>query len=176
MEDLITSPPCNQERRTKIPRNVFWGILVLGSLVGDLVKSLVVQERTRGDLIKSPPLSLGTKILKKSFFLESWFLFSWFHGGGLTKSLLVKTKEAGDSIESLPHVTGTEILSRTFLGILVLGSLGKIYLRASGSGRRPQRRMARLQISGHYAYRAVRSDLTPALHFCPRATAAGSLH
>ena len=37
-----------------------------------------------------------------------------------------------------------------------------IYLRASGSGRRPQRRMARLQISGHYAYPAVRSDLTPA--------------
>ena len=30
-------------------------------------------------------------------------------------------------------------------------------LRASGSGRRPQRRMARLQISGHYAYPAVRS-------------------
>ena len=28
-------------------------------------------------------------------------------------------------------------------------------LRASGSGRRPQRRMARLQISGHYAYPAV---------------------
>ena len=50
------------------------------------------------------------------------------------------------------------------------------YLRASGSGRRPQRRMARLQISGHYAYLAVRSDLTPAVHFCPRATAAGSLH
>ena len=50
------------------------------------------------------------------------------------------------------------------------------YLRASGSGRRPQRRMARLQISGHYAYPAVRSDLTPAPHFCPRATAAGSLH
>ena len=51
-----------------------------------------------------------------------------------------------------------------------------MYLRASGSGRRPQRRMARLQISGHYAYPAVRSDLTPAPHFCPRATAAGSLH
>ena len=33
-------------------------------------------------------------------------------------------------------------------------------LRASGSGRRPQRRMARLQISGHYAYPAVRRDLT----------------
>ena len=49
-------------------------------------------------------------------------------------------------------------------------------LRASGSGRRPQRRMARLQISGHHAYPAVRSDLTPAPHFCPRATAAGSLH
>ena len=30
-------------------------------------------------------------------------------------------------------------------------------LRASGSGRRPQRRMARLPISGHYAYPAVRS-------------------
>ena len=52
----------------------------------------------------------------------------------------------------------------------------RLYLRASGSGRRPQRRMARLQISGHYVYPAVRSDLTPALHFCPRATAAGSLH
>ena len=51
-----------------------------------------------------------------------------------------------------------------------------LYLRASGSGRRPQRRMARLQISGHYAYPAVRSDLTPAPHFWPRATAAGSLH
>ena len=50
------------------------------------------------------------------------------------------------------------------------------YLRASGSGRQPQRRMARLQISGHYAYPAVRSDVTPAPHFCPRATAAGSLH
>ena len=49
-------------------------------------------------------------------------------------------------------------------------------LRASGSGCRPQRRMARLQISGHYAYPAVRSDLTLAPHFCPRATAAGSLH
>ena len=32
-------------------------------------------------------------------------------------------------------------------------------LRASGSGRRVQRRMARLQISGHYAYPAVRSAL-----------------
>ena len=51
-----------------------------------------------------------------------------------------------------------------------------IYLRASGSGRQPQRRMARLQMSGHYAYPAVRSDVTPAPHFCPRATAAGSLH
>ena len=50
------------------------------------------------------------------------------------------------------------------------------YLRASGSGRQPQRRMARLQMSGHYAYPAVRSDVTPAPHFCPRATAAGSLH
>ena len=47
------------------------------------------------------------------------------------------------------------------------------YLRASGSGRQPQRRMARLQISGHYAYPAVRSDVTSAPHFCPRATAAG---
>ena len=28
--------------------------------------------------------------------------------------------------------------------------------------------MARLQISGHYAYPAVRSDVTPAPHFCPR--------
>ena len=37
---------------------------------------------------------------------------------------------------------------------------GSRYLRASGSG------MARLQISGHYAYPAVRSDLTPAPHFC----------
>ena len=52
----------------------------------------------------------------------------------------------------------------------------RIYLRASGSGRQPQRRMARLQMSGHYAYPAVRSDVTPAPHFCPRATAAGSLH
>ena len=51
-----------------------------------------------------------------------------------------------------------------------------IYLRASGSGRRPQRRMARLQISGHYAYPAVRSDLTPAPHFCPRATACIECH
>ena len=28
--------------------------------------------------------------------------------------------------------------------------------------------MARLQISGHYAYAAVRSDVTPAPHFCPQ--------
>ena len=35
-----------------------------------------------------------------------------------------------------------------------------VLLRASGSGRRPQRRMARLQISGHYAYPAVCSDVT----------------
>ena len=53
-----------------------------------------------------------------------------------------------------------------------LWSRGAWYLRASGSGRRPQTRMARLQISGRYAYPAVRSDLTPARHFCPRATAA----
>ena len=36
-----------------------------------------------------------------------------------------------------------------------------IYLRASGSGRRPQRRMARLQISGHYAYPAISQRLDP---------------
>ena len=35
-----------------------------------------------------------------------------------------------------------------------------IYLRASGSGRRPQRCMGRLQISGHYAYPAVRALLS----------------
>ena len=70
------------------------------------------------------------------------------------------TSDIAKAVQSMFHVTPEDVRN----------------LRASGSGRRPQRRMARLQISGHYAYPAVRSDLTPAPHFCPRATATGSLH
>ena len=65
--DLIKSSPRNQEPGNKIPRKVFWGILVLGSWFpgGDLTKSPLVRKKKGGDLIEFPPWNQEPRFQEK---------------------------------------------------------------------------------------------------------------